>query len=149
MLWQLRARKRFAGELFFAFTFGYGYLRFVLEIVRDDSERGTFGPALAEHVLLPFALLILALAFAYGPAQRIAVRSWRWFADAVGFAAAGAAYLLLRPRHGVAEAAVALSTSQWISLVTALAVAFAWHRALRGAVPQQSAAAQPRPLSST
>ncbi len=52
LLLQLRARKRFEGELFLAFTYGYGYLRFLLEIVRDDSERGSFGPTFAEHVLV-------------------------------------------------------------------------------------------------
>jgi phosphatidylglycerol---prolipoprotein diacylglyceryl transferase len=149
MLWQLRARKRFEGELFFAFTFGYGYLRFLLEVVRDDSERGNFGPALAEHVLVPAVLLIFAAAFAYGPAQSIARGAWRRVAVVLSVVLAGGAYLVLRPVHGAAAQAVALSTSQWISLLTALAVAFAWHRALGTGRAVTSAEAQGRPLSST
>jgi phosphatidylglycerol:prolipoprotein diacylglycerol transferase len=146
LLWQLRARKRFEGELFFAFTFGYGYLRFLLEIVRDDSERGSFGPALAEHVLVPALLLIFAAAFAYGPAQSILNALLRRIAVALGVVLAGALYWALRPLPGAAAQAVPLSTSQWISLLTALGAAFAWHR--RSTAPKR-APAQPRPLSST
>ncbi|MET0795381.1 MAG: prolipoprotein diacylglyceryl transferase family protein [Polyangiaceae bacterium] len=149
LLWQLRARKRFQGELFFAFTFGYGYLRFLLEILRDDSERGNFGPALAEHALVPAVLLIFAAAFAYGPAQSIVSGALRRVAVAVSVLLAGAAYLVLRPRPGATAQIVALSTSQWISLFTALAVAFAWHRALAKGALVRPAPAQPRPLSST
>ncbi len=149
MLWQLRARKHFEGELFFAFTFGYGYLRFLLEVVRDDSERGSFGPTFAEHVLVPSLLLLFAAAFVYGPAQSIANGALRGLAVALSVAAAGAAYLVLRPVKGAALQAVALSTSQWISLLSALAVAFAWHRALGKGAPASGVATQPRPLSST
>ncbi|MEO6602133.1 MAG: hypothetical protein ABIQ16_19790, partial [Polyangiaceae bacterium] len=136
-------------ELFFSFTFGYGYLRFLLEIVRDDSERGSFGPALAEQVLVPAALLLFAAAFAYGPAQGIARGAPRRVAVALGVVVAGVAYLVLRPLHGSAAQVVSLSTSQWISLITALAVAFAWRRALDNGPAAKSARVQPRPLSST
>ncbi|MES1173815.1 MAG: prolipoprotein diacylglyceryl transferase family protein [Myxococcales bacterium] len=149
LLWQLRPRKRFEGELFFAFTFGYGYLRFLLEIVRDDSERGNFGPALSEHVLVPAVLLLFAAAFAYGPAQSVARGAWRRVAVTLSVVVAGAMYFVLRPLHGAAAQPVALSTSQWISLLTALAAAYAWRRAPGSAAPAPSAKAQPRPLSST
>jgi phosphatidylglycerol:prolipoprotein diacylglycerol transferase len=132
-LWLMK-RRRFRGEVFFAFTFGYGYLRFLLEIVRDDSERGSFGPTLREHVLIPVLLVLFAAAFAYGPARSIANRYARRACVALGFVIAGATYFALRPPSlGVANL-VRLSTSQWISLLTALSVAFAWHqRALFGA----------------
>ena len=136
-LWLMR-RRRFRGETFFAFTFGYGYLRFLLEIVRDDSERGTFGPAFREHVLVPALLVLFAAAFAYGPARSISNRVARRASVALGFAIAAAAYFVLRPPHLGAANVVQLSTSQWISLLTALGVAFAWHKrealALRGEV---------------
>jgi phosphatidylglycerol:prolipoprotein diacylglycerol transferase len=126
-LWLLRHR-RFRGEVFFAFTFGYGYLRFVLEIVRDDAERGSFGPAFREHVLIPALLVLFAAAFAYGPARSIAHGLLRRLCVGIGFAAPVLAYAVLRPpAFGVANV-VALSTSQWISLVSALMVAFAWHK---------------------
>lgn len=126
-LFWLSKRRRFTGELFFAFTFGYGYLRFLLEIVRDDSERGSFGPSLSDRVLIPVCLLIFAGALGYGLK--------RWVLTALGGALAFGVFWLLH-RHPVL---VALSTSQWVSLLTALGVAYAWRRQLL----------QLRPLSST
>ncbi|MEP7050197.1 MAG: prolipoprotein diacylglyceryl transferase family protein [Pseudomonadota bacterium] len=146
LLWQLRQRARFRGEVFLAFTFGYGVLRFLLEIVRDDSERGSFGPAFPEHVLIPVLLLVLAAAFAYGPVRSIGRVLLRRLALGAAFGLPALAYLALRPAAQGAPNAVQLSTSQWISLLTALAAAGAWHRC--EAVTQR-AEAQPRALSST
>jgi len=146
LLWRLGKKRRFTGESFFAFTFGYGYLRFVLELVRDDLERGSFGPALAQHVLVPALLLIFAAAFAYGPALGIA-RLWlRRAAIALAVLLAVGAYWALRPSANAQSQVAPLSTSQWISLLTALAVAFAWHQ--KEARPKTTEP-QPRPLSST
>lgn len=146
LLWGLWPRRRFEGELFCAFTFGYGYLRFWLEIVRDDSERGSFGPRLPAHWLVPALLVLFALAFSYGPARSIE-RPWlRWGSSAAGVVLALAAYWLLRPAPGANLERVALSTSQWISVLTACAVALVWHRQQSGA---RRAAAQPGVLSST
>ncbi|HEY4103426.1 MAG TPA: prolipoprotein diacylglyceryl transferase family protein [Polyangiaceae bacterium] len=141
-LWLYR-RRRFRGEVFFAFTFGYGYLRFLLEIVRDDSERGVFGPSFREHVLIPALLVLFAAAFAYGPARSIAAGVARRVATGIGFAMPVLAYAVLRPPAGGAANIVALSTSQWISLATALAVAFAWHQRELSAARDPSAAMQP------
>ena len=145
LVWLARQR-RFAGESFFAFTFAYGYSRFLLEVVRDDSERGSFGPAFPLHLLIPAVLWLFAAAFAYGPAQSIRRLMWRRGAVGVGVALGGLAYWLLRPVQAVSVERAALSTSQWISVITCLAVAFAWHDKA-GAVRSNSA--QPRPLSST
>jgi len=146
LLWRLGKARRFSGESFFAFTFGYGYLRFWLELWRDDAERGSFGPALPEQLLMPALLLIFAAAFAFGPARTIA-RVWlRRAAVAFGMLLAFAAYWLLRPPAHAASNAVALSTSQWISLLSALAVAVAWHQKQ---IRPTSVDSQPRRLSST
>jgi phosphatidylglycerol---prolipoprotein diacylglyceryl transferase len=146
MLWRLGKARSFRGQSFFAFTFGYGYLRFWLELWRDDSERGNFGPALPEHLLVPALLLLFAAAFAYGPAQSIA-RLWlRRSATALGVLLAAFAYWALRPALHGASQVLSLSTSQWISLLTALAVAAAWRHKELGSKPVE---AQPRPLSST
>jgi phosphatidylglycerol:prolipoprotein diacylglycerol transferase len=141
-LW-LYQRRRFRGEVFFAFTFGYGYLRFLLEIVRDDSERGVFGPRFREHVGIPLVLLLFAAAFAYGPARSIAFGVARRVATGVGFVVPLLVYVVLRPPTGGAPNIVALSTSQWISLVTALAVAFAWQKRELSAERDSNAALQP------
>jgi phosphatidylglycerol:prolipoprotein diacylglycerol transferase len=141
-LW-LMTRRRFRGEVFFAFTFGYGYLRFLLEIVRDDSERGSFGPAFREHVLISSLLVLLAAAFAYGPARSITSGIARRVAVGLVFAVPVLAYALLRPpSFGVANL-VQLSTSQWISLVTACAVAFVWHQRESLAVGEPGAVLEP------
>jgi len=147
LLWRVGKARRFPGESFFAFTFGYGYLRFWVELWRDDNERGSFGPALPEQLIVPALLLIFAAAFAFGPAQSIARQPWlRRLAIAFGALLAPFAYWLLRPPLHAASVPVSLSTSQWISLVTALAVAFAWHQKEAREKPNEP---QPRPLSST
>ncbi len=146
LLWQLRKHARFRGEVFLAFTFGYGVLRFLLEIVRDDSERGSFGPAFREHVLIPALLVLLAAAFAYGPARSIARVLWRRLAVGCAFGLPVLAYVALRPGARGAANVVQLSTSQWISLFTALAASVAWHQCEAFV---RRGEAQPRPLSST
>jgi phosphatidylglycerol:prolipoprotein diacylglycerol transferase len=146
LLWRVGKARRFVGESFFAFTFGYGYLRFLVELWRDDDERGSFGPALPEQLLVPALLLLFAAAFAFGPAQSI-VRPWlRRLAIAFGVLLALGAYFALRPPLHTASVGLALSTSQWISLLTASAVAFAWHQKEAREKPIEP---QPRPLSST
>lgn len=146
LLWWLGKQRRFSGELFLAFTFGYGVLRFLLEIVRDDAERGSYGPALPVHVFVPAVLSLLVLAFAYGPAHSIPRLAWRRAALGVGVALVAAFAWALRPAQRAQVELARLSTSQWISLLTALGAAYAWQR-LRGApLPK---IAQERPLSST
>ena len=146
LLWRLAKSRRFSGESFFAFTFGYGYLRFWLELWRDDNERGSLGPAVPEQLLMPALLLIFAAAFAHGPARSIA-RPWlRRSAIAFGVLLAAAGYWVLRPPLHGASVVVSLSTSQWISLLTASSVALAWHQREAG---RKSIDPQPRPLNST
>jgi phosphatidylglycerol:prolipoprotein diacylglycerol transferase len=137
LLWWLRKLPRFCGEIFLAFTFGYGYLRFLLEIVRDDSERGSFGPAFREHVLVPALLAVLAAAFAYGPARSITRVATRRAVIAVACCAPLLAYWVLRPASSGSPNVVQLSTSQWISLVTAIVASLAWHQseAVQSALP--------------
>ena len=65
LLWQ-RKYTRFRGQVFFVFVFAYGFLRFVLELWRDDVERGSYGPTLDEHVYVPLCMLVMALAFVFG-----------------------------------------------------------------------------------
>jgi phosphatidylglycerol---prolipoprotein diacylglyceryl transferase len=146
LTWQLRKASRFRGEIFLAFTFGYGYLRFLLEIVRDDSERGSFGPAIREHVLVPALLVLLAAGFAYGPARSITSLTLQRVAIALSLTVPLLAYWALRPLPLALANVVELSTSQWISLSTALAASVAWHQRETSV---RRAAAQPRPLSST
>jgi phosphatidylglycerol:prolipoprotein diacylglycerol transferase len=143
-LW-LSKRRHFRGEVFFAFTFAYGYLRFLLEVARDDTERGSFGPAFREHLSVPALLVLFAAAFAYGPARSIARPNLRRACSACAFAVSALAFFALRPLASAAPSVAPLSTSQWISLSSILLVAFAWRKRAAGSESsrvERSAAAE-------
>jgi phosphatidylglycerol:prolipoprotein diacylglycerol transferase len=123
LLWQ-RKNQKFRGQIFFTFAFGYGFLRFLLEMLRDDVERGEYGPMLAEHVLVPGALLLMAVAFAFGVSLGIRDRTMRTLARVLAFVPAIVAYLALKPPSFGNSVSVQLSTSQWIGLSTALLVSY-------------------------
>ncbi len=65
LLWQ-RKYTRFRGQVFFLFVFAYGSLRFLLELWRDDVERGSYGPTFDAHVYIPVCLLLFAIGFVFG-----------------------------------------------------------------------------------
>lgn len=132
VLW-LRPYRRFRGEIFLAFTFGYGILRFLLEIVRDDTERGTFGPTLSQHLYFPLMLLVFAAAFAYGPARSIERAPVRAASLGAFVLPAIIGFVVLKPGAFATPIDVQLSTSQWIGLITALGAAVAWERLRRRA----------------
>ncbi len=123
LLWQ-RKNQKFRGQIFFTFAFGYGFLRFLLEIIRDDVERGEYGPMLAEHVLVPGALLLMSIGFCFGISLGIKDRTMRGLARALSFVPPLVAYLILRPPSFGASVSVMLSTSQWIALISALLVSY-------------------------
>jgi len=129
----MRRRLRFRGEVFFAFTFAYGLLRFLIEILRDDLERGTFGPRLPEHVFYLLALLAFAAAFAYGPARAISKPTAQRISQAAAIVPGVVVFLWLKPSSFASPVLTELSTSQWIALLTAIGVAFGWQLKLRAA----------------
>lgn len=124
----------FRGEMFLVFTFGYGVLRFLLEIVRDDAERGTYGPHFEPHVIYPAALMALALAFVFG-LSHIFTEKYRVAARSVAILTPFVVFMLMRPvnRFAVVEM-VQLSTSQWIAVLTGIAAAAYYRRGLDLAV---------------
>lgn len=126
MVFLVRQRQRFRGEAFLALTFGYGFLRFVIEIWRDDIERGRFGPFLGAHVVIPAVLLLFAAAFAYGPAREIANEKVRRAAQLLSLLPGVVVYFALRPESFATPNPAQLSTSQWIAIVTGVAAAVAW-----------------------
>ncbi len=126
-LWQ-RKHQKFRGQIFFTFTFGYGVLRFLLEILRDDTERGEWGPVGSEHVMIPAALLAMSLAFIFGVALGIENERARTVARVAALAPPIVAFVLLRPASFGASISIQFSTSQWIALLSALAVAFFYAR---------------------
>jgi phosphatidylglycerol:prolipoprotein diacylglycerol transferase len=126
LVFAARKQQRFRGQVFLAFTAGYGALRFALEVLRDDLERGTFGPYLSEHVVLPGAALAFGLAFAFGPARSIAADTPRRVFQIAALLPAPALFFLLKPASFAQGTAVQLSTSQWIGLCTGVAAALVW-----------------------
>jgi phosphatidylglycerol---prolipoprotein diacylglyceryl transferase len=123
LLWQRRSQ-RFRGQIFFLFVFGYGYLRFLLEILRDDVERGEYGPVMPEHILLPGALLLMSVAFIFGIANGIPNQAARLVARIASLVPPLVTYIALKPPSFGASVSMQLSTSQWIGFLTALAVSF-------------------------
>src|SRR5580658_2536313 len=84
LLWQ-RKYTRFRGQVFFLFVFAYGFLRFILELWRDDVERGNYGPTLDAHVYIPLCLLLMGLGFVFGISLGIVNTRARTVARALAF----------------------------------------------------------------
>jgi phosphatidylglycerol:prolipoprotein diacylglycerol transferase len=138
LIFYVRKRRSFEGEVFLAFAFGYGLLRFIVEILRDDVERGSFGPHLAEHLYVALALAAFGVAFSYGPARALHGERARRLAQALSLLPAVASFAVLRPA-AAAAAPVQLSTAQWLALLSALAVAATWSALQRAARARPSA----------
>jgi phosphatidylglycerol:prolipoprotein diacylglycerol transferase len=127
LLWQ-RKYTRFRGQLFFLFVFGYGFLRFLLELWRDDVERGSYGPTLDAHVFVPLCLLLFAVAFAFGISLGIVNGPARTTARVLAFVPPVVAYLALKPASFGQTEPYQLSTSQIIGLLSALTAAYFYAR---------------------
>jgi phosphatidylglycerol:prolipoprotein diacylglycerol transferase len=127
LLWQ-RRYTRFRGQVFFLFVFAYGFLRFLLEMWRDDVERGSYGPTLDKHVYIPLCLLLMAIGFVFGISLGIANKRARTIARVLAFAPPVVAYILLKPASFAQTLPYQLSTSQLIGMLSALAVSFFYAR---------------------
>ncbi|HQP35049.1 MAG TPA: prolipoprotein diacylglyceryl transferase [Polyangiaceae bacterium] len=125
LLWQ-RKHQRFRGQVFMLFAFGYGFLRFLIEMVRDDAERGVWGPHLTADVLIPGALALFAIGYAISFARAIDNVTMRRLTQVISFVPAIVAYLALKPASYVSSEMAQLSTSQWVGVATAVAVAIAF-----------------------
>lgn len=123
LLWQ-RKNQKFRGQIFFLFAFAYGYLRFLIELKRDDSERGEFGPMIAEHWFITLVLLAMAIAFTFGISLGIANLRARTIARVLSFLPPVVAFIVLKPDTFAAQKSMQLSTSQWIGFITACIVAY-------------------------
>ncbi len=126
MLLFARRKQSFRGQLFFTFTFAYGFLRFLLEILRDDAERGDVPPSMPAHWLIPLSLVVFAFSFGLGP-SRFFPKSLRTVAVTVMSCVPVAAFVWLRPGAFELAPPIALSTSQAVGLATALAASIAYY----------------------
>ena len=107
-----QATSSFRGQIFFLFVFAYGFLRFFLELWRDDVERGSYGPTLDAHVYIPLCLLLMGLGFVFGISLGIANKRARTVARVLAFVPPVLAYLALKPASFGQTVPYQLSTSQ-------------------------------------
>jgi phosphatidylglycerol:prolipoprotein diacylglycerol transferase len=123
LLSRVRTKQRFRGEVFFVGTFVYGMLRFLLEVVRDDPERGAVPFSAPRHLLLPACLALFALGFGLALSRSIESRPLRRLLQVLAFGPALSAAMVLRPEPFAPAVPASLSTSQFIGLASALLVA--------------------------
>jgi phosphatidylglycerol:prolipoprotein diacylglycerol transferase len=122
LLW-LRRHQKFRGQIFFTFVFSYGFLRFLLELWRDDEERGNVPPQLDRYVLISGGLLLFALAFIFGISLGIQNKNVRTAARVLSVVPAIIAFAVLKPGQFESDP-YNLSTSQFIGLLSAVLVAY-------------------------
>jgi phosphatidylglycerol:prolipoprotein diacylglycerol transferase len=126
ILFWVRKNLRFRGQVFLTFTFGYGVLRFLLEMLRDDAERGEFGPHIAEHLMISGGLLIFAIAYIVCMAPSVADPTMRKMTQVIALVPPVVAFLLLKPASFADQEPMQLSTSQWVAILTAVPAAIAY-----------------------
>ena len=99
-------------------------------MVRDDAERGSYGPHFEPHIMYPMALMGLALAFVFG-LSNIFPERFRVIARSIAILVPFGVFMLLRPGNKFATVdPVQLSTSQWIAVLTGIAAAAYYRRGL-------------------
>jgi phosphatidylglycerol:prolipoprotein diacylglycerol transferase len=120
-----RRHQTFRGQVFLMFTFSYGFLRYCLEMIRDDAERGEYGPRLTEHLIVPGGLILMGLGWALFMSKAVQNQVVRGVSQFLAFVPGVAAFLVLK-RPNFDEHVVQLSTSQWVALITGVAAAIAY-----------------------
>jgi phosphatidylglycerol:prolipoprotein diacylglycerol transferase len=80
LLFLVRRYRKFSGEMFVAFTMGYGVLRFIVEDLRADAQRGNIGPLSTSQFIgvTTFALGAACLAWLYARYRRDPVTTRLW-----------------------------------------------------------------------
>ena len=99
---------------------------FCLEMIRDDLERGEFGPHIAEHLMISGGLLVFAIAYIVCMAPSIGDPTMRKMTQVIALVPPLVAYLLLKPASFADQEPIQLSTSQWVALLTAVPAAIAY-----------------------
>ena len=127
-----RRKQKFRGEIFFLFAFAYGVCRYLLEVLRDDAERGAIHPPIPQHILIPLGFAALSLGWVIGFSNVIENNLVRRVTQVAAFVPVIILYFAYKPETFAATAAGDLSTSQFIGNTSGLAacVAFAiFHKA--------------------
>ena len=122
LLWH-RKHQKFRGQIFFTFVFSYGFLRFLLELWRDDEERGSVPPQMDRYLLISGGLLLFAVAFIFGVSLGIPNKRVRSVARALSVVPAIVAFFALKPAQFESDPYM-FSTSQFVGLLSALVVSY-------------------------
>ncbi len=133
-----RSKQKFRGQIFFLFAFAYGVCRYLLEVLRDDAERGSIPPSLPEHILVPLGYAILAAGFAIGFSHLITNMVARRVAQVVAFIPAVLLFIALKPE--AFETNMEFSTSQFIAITTGFAASVAFAVFYKAALAHPEAA---------
>jgi phosphatidylglycerol:prolipoprotein diacylglycerol transferase len=121
-----RTKQKFRGQIFLLFTFAYGVCRYMLEILRDDEERGSLPFTGGKHVMIALGLAIFAAGFAIGFSKVIKNTTTLRVAQALAFVPAIVAYFLLAPASYGDSIAYQWSTSQFVAITTGFAACVAF-----------------------
>jgi phosphatidylglycerol:prolipoprotein diacylglycerol transferase len=121
-----RRYQKFRGQIFFIFTFAYGVCRFLLELLRDDAERGSIPPSLPVHILYPGALMLFAVGYLVGFSRMITHKVVQRVTQVAAFVPGILLYFDMRPESYGTSVTEQLSTSQAVALGTGLAVSLAF-----------------------
>ncbi len=121
-----RTKQKFRGQIFLLFTFAYGFARYMLEILRDDRERGSIPISGDKHIIVALGLAILAAGFVIGFSKEIKNVAAQRVAQAASFIPAIAMFFALRPTSFGDSATYQWSTSQFVAIVTGFGAAVAF-----------------------
>ncbi len=122
----MRRQQKFRGQIFLLFTFTYGIGRFLLEIVRDDAERGAVSLPIPQHYVLPASLALLAVGYVVGFSEMVKNVTVRRATQALAFVPPVVLYFLLRPETFASSIAGELSTSQLVAVTTGFGASVAF-----------------------
>ncbi len=141
LLWA-RKKQKFRGQIFLLFFFAYGVLRYLLEVLRDDAERGSLPGSMPEQILIPLGLVIMAVGWVVGFSKAIENVTVQRVTQVVAFVPAVALFFMLQPAPGTFGTSASYSTSQFIGLASAVlaSVAFAVFYKAALAHPKQAMA---------
>ncbi|MFO0593083.1 MAG: prolipoprotein diacylglyceryl transferase family protein [Polyangiaceae bacterium] len=140
LLLTARRKQKFRGEIFLLFTFAYGVCRYLLEILRDDAERGSLPFSSGKHIMIPLGLAIFAAGFAIGFSNVIKNTVTLRLAQVLSFVPAVVAYFAMAPASFGSSDPYQWSTSQFVALTTGFAACVAFSVLYKAALahPEQA-----------
>ncbi|MEZ4306614.1 MAG: prolipoprotein diacylglyceryl transferase, partial [Polyangiaceae bacterium] len=140
LLLYARTKQKFRGQIFLLFTFAYGVCRYMLEILRDDEERGSLPFSAGKDTMIALGLAIFAVGFALGFSKLIKNETMRRLSIALAFVPAVVMYLALAPASFGESVAYQWSTSQFVGITTGFAACVAFSVFYRAALAHPEAA---------